>query len=144
MNNLLTLKQIAAELNLPPSTVKYYRDMFPEYMPGVKGGRYVKYEPPALEIIDTISKGFKNNLEQQQIRELLNSKFALNIEPAENEPTTTTVATTEQQQLMVLSQAKDEINFLRELVNKQAALIEELSKPWYIKMFTRQKGDDDS
>jgi DNA-binding transcriptional MerR regulator len=151
VNNLLTLKQIASELNLPPSTVAFYKNTFSEYMPAVKIGRYVKYEPAALEIIAIISKGFKNNQEQQQIKELLNSKFALNIEEMETEPTTTTVTTTTQQQptalekasLKALAQANSEIFFLRDLVKKQTALIEELSRPWYEKFFIRKGRDND-
>ncbi len=96
---LLTLQQIADRLNMPPSTVKYYRDKYADFMPGVKSGRYLKYEPEAVEVIKVIAEGIKNNLQQQDIIDLLSEKFALNIEQNEDEQSTaTTTATTQQQQ----------------------------------------------
>ncbi len=123
---LLTLKQIAQRLNMPPSTVKYYRDKYADYMPGVKAGRYMKYEPEAIEIIQIIADGVKNNLQQQHINELLSAKFALNIEQTELRTTATTTATTEQQQTDITSKdhykliaaLRDEIFFLRDQVNQ--------------------------
>ncbi len=123
---LLTLKQIAQRLNMPPSTVKYYRDKYADYMPGVKAGRYMKYEPEAIEIIQIIADGVKNNLQQQHINEQLSAKFALNIEQTELRTTATTTATTEQQQTDIsskdnnkaLAQANKEIYFLRQLVQE--------------------------
>ncbi len=37
--SLLTAAQIAKELNLPESTVRYYRDRFTEYIPTTGEGR---------------------------------------------------------------------------------------------------------
>jgi DNA-binding transcriptional MerR regulator len=123
---LLTLKQIAQRLEMAPSTVKYYRDKHADFMPGVKAGRYVKYEPEAIEIIQIIADGIKNNLQQQHINEMLSAKFALNIEQTDLRTTTTTTATTEQQQTDIsskenhkaLAQANKEIMRLSSIIDR--------------------------
>lgn len=120
MAELLTLQQIAEELNLSPSTVRYYRKTYKEFMPGVKAGRYEKFQPEAIEIIRLIAEGYSSNLQQQQIKEQLSAEFAVNIEQNETAVAATTTAATQQQQT--------EIEFLRELVKRQAAIIEELTR----------------
>lgn len=154
---LLTLKQIAERLDMPPSTVKYYRDKYADFMPGVKAGRYMKYEPEAIEIIKIIADGIKNNLQQQHINEQLSAKFALNIEQTDLRTTTRTTATTEQQQTDIsskehyrlIAQANKEIYFLRQLVQELQQDNRELTRrllqiraperqPWYKRIFKRE------
>ena len=120
MDKLLTIKEIAQRLDMAESTVKYYRDKFPEYMPTVKAGRYPKYKPEALEIFKIIAEGYSNNLQQQDIADRLSADFALNAEQTETGLAATTAAATNQQQ--------SEIEFLREIIKRQAAIIEELSR----------------
>ncbi len=121
---LLTLQEIADRLNMPASTVRYYARTFREYMPGVKVGRYLKYEPEAIEVVKVIAEGFNSNQQQQQVRGQLQEKFALNIEQNTNEQEPgTTAATTEQQQQQtdivkyehakLTAALRDEIYFLR-------------------------------
>jgi DNA-binding transcriptional MerR regulator len=117
---LLTLQQIADELNLSPSTIRYYRKTYKEFMPGVKAGRYEKFQPEAIEIMKLIAEGYSNNLQQYEIRKALSAEYALNIEQTETKPAATTTTATKQQQ--------SEIEFLRELVKRQQAIIEELSR----------------
>jgi DNA-binding transcriptional MerR regulator len=150
--DLLTLQEIAERLNMPPSTVRYYKDQYQEFMPSVKAGRYPKYEPEAVEIIRFIAAATTANQQQQDIKELLSAKFALNIE--ENEKgqsvatTTATAATTQQQQTDItiyqnhITDLKSEIEFLREeLCYKDAILLKtlqqlaDLQRPWWRKLF---------
>ena len=131
-------------------------------MPGVKIGRYMKYEPEAIEVIRVIAEGYNSNQQQQQIKEQLQGKFALNIEQnSDQDITATTTAATQQQQhsnneLMnleewkkaqnkALAQANNEIFYLRELVQQQQSTINELTnkllqieskqRPWYKRIF---------
>jgi DNA-binding transcriptional MerR regulator len=123
---LLTLQDIATKLQLPPSTVRYYRQQYREFMPEVKAGRYSKYQPEAVEIIKFIAAATTATKQQQEIKELLSAKFALNIEQNDNEQltatTAATTATTQQQQTeftskdsyKLIAALRDEIFFLRE------------------------------
>jgi DNA-binding transcriptional MerR regulator len=150
--DLLTLQEIAERLNMPPSTVRYYKDQYQEFMPSVKAGRYPKYEPEAVEIIKFIAAATTANQQQQDIKELLSAKFALNIE--ENEKgqsvaaTAATAATTQQQQTEItiyqnhITDLKSEIEFLREeLCYKDTILLKtlqqlaDLQRPWWRKLF---------
>jgi len=49
---LLTLQEIAKQLNMAPSTVRYYKNQYQEFMPGVKAGRFMKYDKgwPVYEV----------------------------------------------------------------------------------------------
>ena len=127
---LLTLQEIAKRLDMPPSTVRHYKELYSDFMPGVKSGRYMKYEPEAVEVIQTIAEGYKNNLQQQDIREQLQAKFALNIEENETALTATTTATTKQQQpnLEQFNLLVDVIRDQAETIKQQAALIEQLTQ----------------
>lgn len=53
---LLTLKDIALELDLPESTLRKYRDAFPEFIPTVGSGRERKYVREAGEVFQAIRK----------------------------------------------------------------------------------------
>ncbi|MBJ7939533.1 MerR family transcriptional regulator, partial [Bacillus cereus] len=48
---LLTISQIAKELQIPESTARYYRDRFINYIPFVGKGRAKKYRPETVEIL---------------------------------------------------------------------------------------------
>ena len=130
MNELLTIQQIAEKLDMPPSTVRYYKNKFKEFMPEVLVGRYAKFKPEAVEIIETIAAATAATKQQQEIKELLAAKFALNIGQSEEcEPTaataTTTAATTQQQpdfnikaHYKLLAQANSEIINLRSVLQQ--------------------------
>ncbi len=152
--DLLTLQEISERLNIPPSTCRYYAKTYSDYMPGVKTGRYMKYEPEAIEIIKVIAEGYSSNLQQQQIREQLQGKFALNIDNKENESTATTTAATKQQQTEISSYGESRAMFeyiikeQAEIIRQQAAIIERLTrqlepgKParsWLQKLFRKGK-----
>jgi DNA-binding transcriptional MerR regulator len=136
---LLTLQQISDRLNIPPSTVKYYRDKYKEFMPGVKSGRYMKYQPEAVEVIKFIATATTATKQQQEIKNLLSEKFALNIEQNEGEESTATTAaataTTQQQQTEIsiykgyVKDLRDEILFLRdELAYKDMILLKTIER----------------
>lgn len=55
---LLTLKQIADLLTLPESTVRYYRDAFPDRIPTVGTGRRRRYPRDAVAVLRSIAEGY--------------------------------------------------------------------------------------
>lgn len=158
---LLTLQQIAERLNMAPSTVRYYRTKYKDFMPEVNAGRYAKFQPEAIEIIKDIAAATAATKQQQEIIEMLSAKYALNID--ENEKgesvatTATTTATTKQQQTDNISiviyrerindllqhncDLKSEVEFLRdELIYKDSILLktqQQLDRallPWWKKI----------
>lgn len=156
---LLTLNEIAQRLNIPPSTVRYYRNIYKEFMPEVAAGRYVKFQPEAVEIIETISAATAATKQQQEIKELLSAKYALNIEETGDSEsvaaTATTTAATKQQQTDIvnkenyrlLAQANKEIASLWQLVFKLQEDNRELTgrllqlkapAPWWKRIFNRE------
>lgn len=117
---LLTIKEIAQQLDLPPSTVQYYRDNFAEYIPAVKHGRYLKYEAEALEVIRDISEYYKHNETKQGIKERLSLKYALNIEQTKQGELAATTTTVQQQQYnSELVVYEKQINSLLEIIRER-------------------------
>ncbi|HVO35163.1 MAG TPA: MerR family transcriptional regulator [Gemmatimonadales bacterium] len=55
---LLTLKQVADELDLPESTVRYYRDAFLDHVPSIGTGRRRRYPPAAVAVLRTVAEGY--------------------------------------------------------------------------------------
>jgi regulator of replication initiation timing len=51
---LFTLKDIALQLDLPESTLRKYRDAFPEFIPTVGSGRDRRYTADAADVFSTI------------------------------------------------------------------------------------------
>ncbi len=119
---LLTLKQIAQQLNIAESTIKGWRDKYPEYMPAVNIGRYPKYEPEALEIFKIIGDGISNGLQRREIAEQLSAKYAINTGVDANEISSVEVAAAEQRRdeitnkdhCKLIAALRDEIFFLRD------------------------------
>ena len=55
---LLTLRQLAQELSLPESTVRYYRDAFLDHIPSVGIGRRRRYPREAVSVLREIARGY--------------------------------------------------------------------------------------
>jgi len=64
---LLTLCQVADELGLPESTVRYYRDAFLDQVPFVGMGRRRRYPPPAVAVLRAIAEGYAAGRTRAQI-----------------------------------------------------------------------------
>lgn len=92
---LLTISQIAKELQIPESTARYYRDRFINYIPFVGKGRGKKYRPETVEILRFIAEGFNRNLTAMEIEDGLSRMVARNVEVEEE--TATTIAAAQQQ-----------------------------------------------
>ncbi len=97
-HDLLTITGIAQKLGMPESTVRYYRNKFPDFIPAVGEGRKRKYRPETLEVIAIIEKMFRENRTALEIAERLANKFPQNID-LENQPQQV-IATTPQPQIV--------------------------------------------
>jgi DNA-binding transcriptional MerR regulator len=64
---LLTLRQVADELGLPESTVRYYRDAFLDHIPSVGTGRRRRYPPPAVAVLRSVARGYAAGRSREQI-----------------------------------------------------------------------------
>ncbi|MEW5947051.1 MAG: MerR family transcriptional regulator, partial [bacterium] len=56
MSRLLTLKEIAKQLNVPESSLRKYREIFEDFMPGVGSGRGRRYREDAVVIFQDIRR----------------------------------------------------------------------------------------
>lgn len=65
---LLTLKQLAEQLGLPESTVRYYRDTYIDQIPSVGTGRRRRYPPEAAAILRTIAEGYASGSSRSQVQ----------------------------------------------------------------------------
>jgi len=63
----LTLREIAREMNLPESTIRYYRDAFATYIPTVGLGRRRRYPAESLDLFRIIADGYAQNLSREDI-----------------------------------------------------------------------------
>jgi DNA-binding transcriptional MerR regulator len=132
-DELLTIKQIAKQLGVAPSTVKYWRDKFPEFMPTVEGGRYPQYRPEAIEIFKIIGDGISDNLQQRKIAEKLSAEFPINIEQTATDPAATTAATVQQQQSLYSPEMiKQDIESRQELtaaIRELTEMLKQMQRP---------------
>ena len=71
---LLTIRQLAAELHLPESTVRYYRDAFLDHIPSVGTGRRRRYPPHALAVLRSIADGYSAGRTRTDIARVLNNE----------------------------------------------------------------------
>lgn len=66
-DDLLTIKEIARQLDLPESNIRYYRDRFEDFLPFVGQGRKRRYKPAALQVFSFIVEGLNQNLTSEEI-----------------------------------------------------------------------------
>lgn len=74
-NGLLTLRDIAEQLGLPESTVRYYRDRFSAFVPTVGRGRQRRYREEAVEVLRTVAEGFRSQKSAEEVEEVLAQQF---------------------------------------------------------------------
>ena len=99
---LLTMAQIAKQLNLAESTARFYRDRFEDFIPSIGEGRKKRYKPETIEVLRFIAEGYNRNLTAMDIKDGLSRVVARNIEFEEVSATTT--ATAQQQSEIELKQ----------------------------------------
>ena len=74
----ISLREVGRQLEIPPSTIVYYKDKFEKYIPSVGGeGRRSRYPVEVLEIFRRIRKMFNDNWSTEQIERELALKFSM-------------------------------------------------------------------
>jgi DNA-binding transcriptional MerR regulator len=151
MTKYYSIADIAKELNLPESTVRYYRDRFINYVPAVKKGGRKYYEQEALEALRIAAEGLRKGEPAATVEEQLSLYFTQTIDTEE-----TTIAAQQQRSSNALTvyeaqicsllevikerdeavKRRDEImlHLLRQLREKEARL-EYARLPWWRKLF---------
>jgi len=73
----ISLREVGRQLEIPPSTIVYYKDKFEKYIPSVGGeGRRSRYPVEVLEIFRRIRMMFNDNWSTEQIENELALKFS--------------------------------------------------------------------
>lgn len=124
MDKKLTIKQIADTLQIPESTIRFYRDRFEEYVPSIGTGRKRRYPENAIEVFRIIAESYERNMTAEEIKERLSLEFARNIDILETNSSSATVTQQEEFQKVtsMLAQA------IREVATTQQYLIEQLEQ----------------
>ncbi len=60
MTTLSTIQEIAKQLQVPESNIRYYRDRFEEYIPSVGDGRLKRYKKEAVDVFRHIVQGYRD------------------------------------------------------------------------------------
>ncbi|MFV0421676.1 MerR family transcriptional regulator [Oleidesulfovibrio sp.] len=72
---LLSLREIGRRLDVPPSSIVYYKDRFVRFIPTAGGkGRRLKYPPEAVTLFKEIREMFERNLSAEEIESHLSEK----------------------------------------------------------------------
>jgi DNA-binding transcriptional MerR regulator len=74
---MLTVTQIAKELNIPNSTVAYRIKLFDDYISSTGTGRSKRYEENTIEILRTIDSHITNSVPIDDIKKILDSEYAI-------------------------------------------------------------------
>lgn len=80
--DLYTIAEIAAELGLSESTVRYYRDKFPEYISAIGEGKKRRYRAAALEALRFIADSLRSGKTAEETQQALSLKFQREIKIA--------------------------------------------------------------
>lgn len=75
--------EIARELNLPESTVRYYRDRFRNYVPATKRGGRKVYDEQALEALRIVAEGLRKGETAATVEDRLSLSFSQIIDTEE-------------------------------------------------------------
>lgn len=68
---LLTLREMADKLELPESTVRYYRDAFLDHIPSVGTGRRRRYPVQAVAVLRSIAKAYASGMSRAEVQRSL-------------------------------------------------------------------------
>lgn len=73
--HLYTIRDVARELGLPESTVRYYRNAFSAYLPSVGTGRRRRYPPEAIPLLRLVAEGYAQNRTRAEIEQALSESL---------------------------------------------------------------------
>jgi DNA-binding transcriptional MerR regulator len=121
MKKLMTMAEVAKELDIPESTARYYRDSFIDFIPSVGEGRKKRYRPETVEVLRFIAEGFKGKLTVTEIETGLSQIFPRNLDI--EQPTATTTAVVQQQSESEVKQYALQLQMALEQMGKTMQVI---------------------
>jgi DNA-binding transcriptional MerR regulator len=74
---VLSVAEIARELDLPESTVHYWKNRFAQHLPSVGRGRQKRFKPEAVEIFANISRLLKEGHTARDVMDRLSQDYPL-------------------------------------------------------------------
>jgi len=74
---VLSVAEIARELELPESTVHYWKNRFAQHLPSVGRGRQKRFRPEAVEVFATISRLLKEGHTARDVMDQLSQNYPL-------------------------------------------------------------------
>ena len=74
---VLSVAEIARELELPESTVHYWKNRFSQHLPSVGRGRQKRFRPEAVEVFATISRLLKEGHTARDVMDQLSQDYPL-------------------------------------------------------------------
>jgi len=132
---LSTIREIAQELQLPESTVRYYRDAFPEHVATVGTGRRRRYPPEATAVLRSIADGYARGQSREQIEAELfggppptRARPKPTPAPAEREDLLATILDGERERREAMWQIAREIVRLGEAIERQQVILGEITE----------------
>lgn len=137
---LLTVRDIARELGLPESTVRYYRDAFAGYLPAVGTGRRRRYPLEVVPLFRVVAEGYAQNRARSEIEHALSERLGgdgaapvlapgtetVLADASRHEALLTTVLDGERERREVMWQMARELVRLGEAIERQEALLARL------------------
>jgi DNA-binding transcriptional MerR regulator len=72
--SLYSVSDMARQLGVPESTVRYYRDVYGQHIPSVGTGRRRLYPPQALAVLRHITRSYAAGLKREQIEQELSAE----------------------------------------------------------------------
>jgi len=88
---VLSVAEIARELELPESTVHYWKNRFAQHLPSVGRGRQKRFKPEAVEVFGTISRLLKEGHTARDVMDQLSHEYPLQADTVAQEGAIATV-----------------------------------------------------
>jgi DNA-binding transcriptional MerR regulator len=138
---LYTIRDVARELGLPESTVRYYRDAFSAYLPSVGTGRRRRYPPEAIPLLRLVAEGYAQNRPRAEVEQALSESLgapsagraaATMVQPGfhgqDRDELLATVLDGERERREVMWQMARELVRLGEAIERQQVLLARLAE----------------
>jgi DNA-binding transcriptional MerR regulator len=130
-----TCDEIAQELDLPESTVRYYRDAFPEHIATVGTGRRRRYPGEAIAVLRSIAGGYAKGQSRDEIEaELFGGPPPMRARPKpraapqETDELLATILDGERERREAMWQIAREIVRLGEAIERQQVVLGEITE----------------
>lgn len=86
---LLSIAEIARELEVPESTLHYWKNRFAQYLPSMGKKRQKRFKPESIEIFKMISTRLKQGHTTEDVMSELSLRFPVNVSLMDNEQSNT-------------------------------------------------------